>query len=211
MYIRNLIAAAISASMIVSCGQNSTKSTVTSDSLPPSTEKGTVNSGPSSDMPVNTNTTMASIEVPEATKQAFQQKYPTATNVKWNQYDQPYSEIDWSWAGWPALDTSDYTVTYTDNGTEYNAWYDKNNNWVGTVYNLRDEKSLPQSVVDMLNKDFNGYTVTEVSQENDKNRTAYEIRMEKDNGTVKLLVDENGKTLKKVMNSDGVKTKDKSM
>src|SRR6185436_20615336 len=84
--------------------------------------------GPSANVPDNTN-----VDIPEATRTAFSGKYPNATNVNWSSYE-PYDEIDWTWAGWPMLDTSDYVVTYTDNGTEYRSWFDDQSNWIGTVY-----------------------------------------------------------------------------
>lgn len=205
MNLKNSIAAVLAALLIASCGQNSTKveaakddSTIVTDTTGMATG-GTVNM-----------TDHTTVVVPEATQQAFQAKYPTATNVSWNRY-YPYEMIDWGWTGWPVLDTTSYFVTYTDNGTEYNTWFTEKNEWVGTVYHLNDEKGLPQKVVDVLNKNYSGYTVVAVSKENDKNRTAYEIKMEKGDDTAKLLIDENGNIMKKVMVTGGTKTKEKNM
>jgi hypothetical protein len=204
MFSRNLLAVMLVTVLTVGCGQNSTKdkdTTGTNDT----TTNGTNTIGPAADVPVSTP-----LEVPEATRQAFHTKYPTATNVNWSRYA-PYDLIDWTWTGWPALDTSDYMVTYSDKGIEYRAWYDQSNNWVGTVYHLSDQKGLPEKVTAALNSHYSGYTVVSVTQENDKNRTAYEIKMEKDAERARILIDENGKILKKTVTADGTKTKEKTM
>jgi hypothetical protein len=219
----NWLILVMAAALFVSCGNNSTKDASTrTDTTTDGTNgtalnnnnnggnmnNGSVNSGNDTVPPVNGTGNMG-LNVPDPTRQAFQSKYPTASNVNWRRYE-PYDEIEWSWAGWPNLDTTAYVVTYTDNGTEYNAWYDRNNNWVGTVSNLSDESNVPQPVRSVLDKSYSGYTVTSMSRENDKNRTAYEVKLENGDKKVKVLVDENGNILKKVTSTDGLKTKEKN-
>jgi hypothetical protein len=206
MRFRNCIPVVLATFLFASCGQNYSKKETTADSLVNDTSGHTA-MGPSANVPDNTSVNM---DVPEATRTAFAGKYPNATNVNWNMYE-PYDEIDWTWTGWPTLDTSDYVVTYSDNGAEYRSFYDDKNNWVGTIYPVSDEKGVPAKVKDVLDKSYSGYTVVSIHQENDKNRTAYEIKMENGADNAKLLIDENGKVLKKVTNTNGVKTKEKSM
>ena len=181
----------ITAVIIVSCNQHAEKVESAKDDSTIMTDT----SGTATVDPMNRpdNTTVV---IPEATRTAFLARYPTATNVNWNRYS-PFEMIEWSWTGWPVLDTTAYYVTFSDNGIEYNTWFDGNNAWVGTVSHLNDEKGLPRKIVDLLNKNYSGYTVVAVSKENDKTRSAYEIKMEKGDAKAKLLVDENGTIIKK--------------
>ena len=205
MKLKKIVAVLFAVILIASCGQNSTKSESSMDDTTVIADTNGMNTTDPVNLPDNTN-----VVVPEATRLAFQAKYPTATNVNWTRYS-PYEMIEWGWTGWPVLDTTAYYVTFSDNGTEYNTWFTEKNEWVGTVYHLNDEKGLPQKVVDVLNKNYSGYTVVAVSKENDKNRSAYEIKMEKGNDKAKVLIDENGNIMKKVMITGGDKTKEKNM
>jgi hypothetical protein len=188
------VAVAICAAMASSCGENSTNDRTDTDSATVSTTTDNTS------VPVNT-----SIDVPEATRTAFTTKYPNATNVTWRKYE-PVNNIEWDWAGWPVLDTGDYAVSYNWDGSEYWAWYDENNNWIGTVSTVTDHASLPAAVNKTVQAQFPGYTIVSVDKENDKNRTAYEIDLSKGSETAKLLVAENGNVLKK-KTAAGDKTK----
>jgi hypothetical protein len=107
------------------------------------------------------------------------------------------------------MDTADYVAQFNWDGTDYWAWYDENNNWIGTVSTMSDYAGLPAAVNDAVKKNFDGYTITSVSKENDKNRTAYEIKLSKGDDKAVALIGEDGKVWKKKMNTDGVKTKEK--
>ena len=173
---------------ILSCGENSSSKDDKNDK---DTSDRVVTNPPADNPPVNT-----SVDVPEATQASFQAKYPRATNVTWKRYE-PVDWIDWSWAGWPVLDNNDYVVTYTDDGVEYWTWYDDKNNWIGTTSEMKDHSGLPAPVSATVTKTFPGYTIKSVRRENDKDRTAYEIKLEKGNEQAKLLVDEKGNVMKK--------------
>ncbi len=154
---------------------------------------------------------VVTIEVPAPVKTTFGEKYPEATNVQWNYYRpvEPYY-IDWELAGWPAFDTSDYIVNYNWQGTDYMSWYDDQGMWVGTVSTVSDHTSLPAAVNDVIKNQYSGYSITSVKKENDKNRTAYEIMIDNGSGSSgKLLIDENGKIMKKKINTGEGKMKDK--
>jgi hypothetical protein len=199
MRLNKWLVIAVCAAITTSCGNNSTADTTTTDT---STQ---VTNNTETSTPVNTSTT---IVVPEATKTTFTTKYPNATNVTWNRY-QPVDYIEWDWSGWPTLDTSDYVVSYNWDGTEYWSWYDENNNWIGTVSPVKDHASLPAAVNKTVQAQFPGYTIVNVDKENDKNRTAYEIELEKGTDKAKVLIAENGSVLKKKTMTDGQKTKEK--
>ena len=181
---------AVCAAVTTSCGENSTtESKTNSDTSTTAIERTDVNE------PVNTSTS-TSLNVPEPTRTAFTTKYPNAANVNWRRYE-PVNTIDWDWTGWPKMDTSDYAVSYNADGSEYWAWYDQDNNWIGSVTTVTDVSTIPAAVTKTIQKEFPGYTVTSVDKENDKNRTAYEIDLTKGGEKAKLLVAEDGKLLKK--------------
>jgi hypothetical protein len=147
--------------------------------------------------------------VPSNLKTSFSTKYPDVSGVNWYYYEPSYVPIEWDWSGWPALDTSDYVANFNNNGSDYWVWYDDGGNWVGTVNSINDYSSLPSAVNNTIKGQYSGYNIVSVDKENDKNRTAYEIQMENGNDKVKLLVDENGKIMKKKANINGEKTKEK--
>ena len=157
---------------------------------------------------VTTSTTddarVGSVEAPANIRTAFETKYPQATNVRWQYHRPDITDVDWEWSGWSGLDTSDYAVSYNWDGNEYWAWYDQDGNWIGTVNKVADHSSLPAAVNTTIKNQYSGNTVVSVDRENDKNRTAYEIEL--DNGT-RLLIDENGKILKKKDATTDTKTK----
>ena len=61
----------------------------------------------------------------------------------------------------------------------------------------------------MNGRQFPGFTIVSAKKENDKNRTAYEIKLENGDNKVKILADESGKILKKKADINGEKTKEK--
>lgn len=203
MKLKNLLALATMVVFATSCGENSTKETGTTQSV------GTTENT----MPV-TIATPAPVEmtivVPEPVKVSFKDKYPTASNVNWNRYE-PVTTFDWEWAGWSAMDTSDYVATYKLNDNDFWSWYDNENNWIGTVTVVTDYAGLPAAVNKSIQSNFPGYTIVSVDKENDKNRTAYELEMSKDGETMKALIAENGTVLKKKGTVNGEKIKEKNI
>lgn len=191
------LALAIGAALTTSCGENSTEATAGTDSSTVSTT--------TPQMEDNT-----SVAVPETIRADFQSKYPTATNVSWRKYE-PVHTLEWDWTGWPVLDTGDYAVSYTWDGTQYWAWYDDNNNWIGTVSTVTDHVSLPAAVNKAVQDAFPGYTIESIDRENDKDRTAYEIELNKGEDKAKMLIAEDGKVLKKSAVTDGEKSKEKAI
>ncbi|OSZ79770.1 hypothetical protein CAP36_00455 [Chitinophagaceae bacterium IBVUCB2] len=186
------------ATMIVfatSCGDSSTK-TDTADSLTVDNNK----------MPDPAPVT-ATVVVPEGIKTSFKTKYPTVTNETWSSY-QPIDAFEWDWTGWPTIDSSDYMVRFNQDGSEYWAWYN-DGEWIGTVSPVTDFAGLPAAVNKTIQSTFPGYTIVSVDKESDKNRTAYEVELEKGGDKAKALIAENGSVLKKKTSIDGEKTKEK--
>jgi Putative beta-lactamase-inhibitor-like, PepSY-like len=184
---------------LASCSNSADKTTTGDTTISTDTTTTSYNPGD------NTN-----VNVPATTRTEFEAKYPQATNVRWTYYRPDMSTIEWDWSGWSTVDTSDYVASFTWDGNDYWAWYDENGNWIGTVNRVADHAALPSAVNAMIQKDYNGYTIVSVDRETDKNRSAYEVKLEKGTDKLKLLVDENGKILKKKSVVDGEKTKEKT-
>lgn len=197
MKLKSLLLPAIGAIILSSCGESSTDNTADKDTV--------------SNNSMTTTTTSegrTTVVVPEKTKTSFETKYPNATNTVWTKYE-PVEKIEWTWYEWPAMDTNDYVVTYQWDGSNYWTWYDEQGEWIGTVTNITDFSSLPAAVTKTLNSQFDGFTITEVDKENDKNRTAYEIDLEKGTDKMKVLIDEMGTVMKKKGTMNGVEVKEK--
>ena len=189
--------------IIGSCGESSTTpgdrdSTASSNTTTATTtDNSTANSG------------ATTVEVPPVAKTNFESKYPGAANASWTYYE-PYSDIDWEWTGWPALDTKDYTVRYNLDGSDYYTWYDQDGNWIGTTTVVTNYSGLPAPVNNAIKREFKDYTITSVNKENDKNREAYEVRLEKGSDKVKALITSDGTVFKKKGSVDGEKVKEKA-
>jgi len=150
------------------------------------------------------NAMVGTVEAPANVRTSFESKYPQATNVRWQYHRPDLADFEWEWSGWPSMDTNDYVVSYNWDGNEYWAWYDQDGNWIGSVNRIADHNSLPTAVNNTIRNQYSGRSVVSVDRENDKDRTAYEVEL--DNGT-KLLIDENGKVLKKKDATTDTKTK----
>jgi hypothetical protein len=152
------------------------------------------------------------VEVMPVIQTKFTEKYPTAKEVEWTKYDQAMQpiDIDWDLAGWAPLDTSIYTATYVIDTTDYWSWYTPSGDWIATV-STYPANGLPDAVNKTIQDQFPGYTVTSVNKENDKNRTAYEIKMEKGADKMKALIDESGNVMKKKGKENGEKVKEKNV
>jgi hypothetical protein len=184
--------------IIGSCGESSTdpgNTDTTSNSTTTTTTE-------------NSNAGATNVDVPATAKTNFETKYPSASNVRWGYYE-PYSDIDWEWTGWPALDTRDYSVRYNMDGNDYYSWYDQDGNWIGTTTVVSNHSSLPSPVTNAIKREFKDYTITTVNKENDKDREAYEVKLEKGSDKAVALITADGTIFKKKGTMDGEKEKDK--
>ncbi|WP_462254518.1 PepSY-like domain-containing protein [Ferruginibacter sp.] len=154
--------------------------------------------------------TVKTVEVTPVIKTKFETKYPKATEVQWTKYESVPMDLDWELTGWPALDTMDYAAKYTIDNTDYWTWYTPEGEWIATVSTI-NVAGVPDAVNKTLQSQFEGYTVTSVNKENDKNRTAYEVKMEKGEDKMKALIDEKGNIMKKKGKENGVKVKEKNI
>ena len=183
---RSLIVCAASIIVLVSCNSNtdtynekSTESATSTDNSSPTTY--------TENNPVN---------VPDNLRTAFTTKYPTATDVTWSPYKQ-YDRINWEWTGWPSMDTSYYAVNYTVDNRKHMSWWDKLGKWIGSSSTIEDSTMLPDPVKKTLKNSYAGYRIKDIDEETDNNRTVYEIKLEKGDTTARILVDKNGRIIKK--------------
>ncbi len=145
----------------------------------------------------NNNTSPGSVNVPAGTQTIFTTQYPGATSVVWNHYDSLATyPIDWELSGWAPMNATDYTVQFNMNNDNYYAWYDSDGNWVGSTYVVADHSKLPAAVHTFIKNKYADYTISNVNTELQKDKTAYEIEMKKDNSKVKLLVSADGTIIK---------------
>ena len=186
---RNLIVFAISTVLFAACGDNKTETSYNEKDTT-TTNNTTITPDPAAVPPATV------YNPPDNVRVAFQTKYPAATNVTWSQY-QPYDRINWEWTGWPSMDTSYYAVNYTIDNRPYWGWWDRNMNWIGSTSTIQDSTILPDAVKNTLRKNYEGYKITSIDEEVDKNRTAYEIKLEKGTARARVLIDKNGKIMKK--------------
>ncbi len=136
-------------------------------------------------------------DVPQATRTSFETKYPKASNVRWSKYDNTVdkSTMDHSDVRYN-LDANDYEVRFNMDNADYIAWYD-DGNWIYSSSKVSDHSSLPAAVNNRIKTDYPDYKITDVDKENDKDRTMYEVELNKGSDKVKLLIAENGEIIKK--------------
>jgi len=185
---------------ITSCDNSADSKTITEvkDSVTVTPEK------------MENRTSVKTVEVTPVIKTKFTEKYPAATKVEWTKYDaQAPIIIDWELTGWPQPDSMDYIANYNIDNADYWTWYTPEGDWVATVSTI-NVANVPDAVNKTLRSQFEGYTVTSVNKENDKNRTAYEIKMEKGEDKMKALIDEKGNIMKKKGKENGEKIKEKN-
>jgi Putative beta-lactamase-inhibitor-like, PepSY-like len=185
---RNWIIVATTCFLFAACADNtdkeySEKSTATTVTPDPATT-------------VQSPTTTTTYNPPDNVRTAFQTKYPNASNVTWSPY-QPYDRINWEWTGWPSMDTTYYAVSYTVDNRKHWSWWDRAMNWIGSTSTIEDSTMLPDAVKNTLKKNYSGYKIVSIDEENDKNRIAYEIKLEKGTARTRVLIDKNGRILKK--------------
>ena len=174
--------------LLAACGDNKTDTSYN--------EKTTDVVAPTTNATPDATPTTPVYNPPDNTRVAFQTKYPNATDVNWSAY-KPYERINWEWTGWPSMDSSYHAVNYKMDNRNFWSWWDKNNNWIGSSSVVEDSTMLPDPVKKTIKNNYSGYKITSIDEENDKNRTAYEIKLEKGDAHARILVDKNGKILKK--------------
>ncbi len=118
-------------------------------------------------------------EVPQAVKTAFTQKFPDASQVKWDK------ENDNEWE-----------AEFKMNGMEYSANFDNAGTWTETEYEI-SLKEIPEAVKTSLDNESDGAKVkaSEVSETTEGK--VYEFVLRKGENETELVIDETGKIINK--------------
>jgi uncharacterized membrane protein YkoI len=118
-------------------------------------------------------------EVPQKVKDAFTQKFPTAKAIKWDK------ESD-----------SEWEAEFKMNGVEYSANFLADGTWKETEHELA-KKEIPAAIYASLMKEFPLYKVEEAEISETKDGSVYEFAIEKGKTEMEVVVDMNGKIVKK--------------
>ncbi|MEO6584319.1 MAG: PepSY-like domain-containing protein [Ferruginibacter sp.] len=132
-------------------------------------------------------------DVPDTIRTSFTTKYPKIKKAEWYRY-QPAVDDEMK------MDEDYYYVRFNNNGTDYTSWFDNRGDWVKTSTIVPGNKNLPNAVNRYINVNYPGYTIEEISKENDKNMDMYEVKLNRGDSKVKLKILPNGKVFKRKTN-----------
>jgi hypothetical protein len=121
-------------------------------------------------------------EVPAAVKNSLHKAYSM-------------KDADWDKEG------DSFEANFEQNGKEISVLFDAS----GTVLEAETEikkNELPQSVLEMLKKDYSAYEIEETAKIESKGEISYEVEVEKGKQTFDLIFDANGKLVKKLSKKD---------
>ena len=128
-------------------------------------------------------------QVPEPVRTSFTTKYPKIEKVEWYTYS-PVEDDGL------IMDDKYYYVRYNNDGADYISWYNNRGEWVKTSTKVPGPKELPDAVNKYINANYEGYTIEEISKENDKNMDMYEIKMNKGDAKATIKILPNGELFK---------------
>lgn len=114
----------------------------------------------------------------------FDTRYPNAEDVVWYSYSprEYVTPADWDYN----MDASDYEVHYVSDGTSYITWYD-NGTWVRTeTLSGYEPNRLPATINSAVNRDYPGYTITDIDLEEKPDKVVYEVELK--NATQKCKI-----------------------
>lgn len=118
-------------------------------------------------------------DVPAGVKATFSQKFPAASKTEWGR------ENDQEWEAEFNLDGKEYSATFDNAGV-----------WMETECEIT-LKEVPASVKTTLDKESAGFKIGESVTAEDKEGKVYEFLLTKDKKEYELLIDLNGKLIKK--------------
>ncbi|MAZ28501.1 MAG: hypothetical protein CL868_15675 [Cytophagaceae bacterium] len=124
-------------------------------------------------------TTTNKDKVPQAVKDAFAKKFPTAKKVDWEK------ENDKEWEAEFKMNKVEYSANFTEDGT-----------WMETEHKI-EENEIPQAVMASLKSNFTGYEIEEAEISETTKGTVYEFEIEKGKSEMEVTIDNNGKVIKK--------------
>jgi hypothetical protein len=116
---------------------------------------------------------------PEIVKKEFAKKYTTAQTVKWGSEEK-----------------NEWEAEFTMDGKKMSASFDNSGRWMESETSIT-EKELPAAVVNVLNKDYQGYKKSDISIFEDSKTKGFELTLKKGETSSELLIDNSGKVIKK--------------
>lgn len=118
-------------------------------------------------------------KVPQAVKDAFAKKFPTAKKVDWEK------ESDKEWEAEFKLDKVEYSANFLEDGT-----------WQETEHEIA-ETEVPQNVLSSLKSNFPGFEIEEAEISETTQGTVYEVEIEKGKEEWEITMNSQGKVIKK--------------
>ncbi len=124
-------------------------------------------------------TTATKDKAPEAVKDAFAKKFPTAKKVDWEK------ENDKEWEAEFKMNKIEYSANFLEDGT-----------WQETEHEL-EISEVPQNVLNALKSNFPNYEIEEAEMAETPAGILYEFEIEKGKEELEIAIDANGKVVKK--------------
>ena len=125
---------------------------------------------------------------PENVKKEFTKKYASAQSIKWKSEEK-----------------NEWEAEFNMDGKKMSASFDNSAKWVESETEIT-EKELPFSVVSTLNKDFQGYRKGHIEIFENTEIKGYELGLEKGETSIEVIIDNNGKVIKKTVKKEDEKT-----
>lgn len=124
------------------------------------------------------------VNVPDAAKAALAQKFPTAQSVKWSEEKE----------GKPAAIV--YEAEFKLNGKATSANFNAKGEWQETELTVV-KADLPAAVLKTIESQFVGYKLGEIASVETPAGKSFEILMSKDKAKIEVVIDPQGKVIKK--------------
>lgn len=122
--------------------------------------------------------------VPKNIKTSFEQKFPNAEEVKWDQEN----ETEWE-------------AEFTMHGKAYSANYSTDGSWMETEYEI-EISDIPFAVMQTLDMEFIGFDIEEAEMYETAEGMAYEFTLEKAEENIEVAISLDGTILKQEVVSE---------
>ncbi|MFD0991193.1 PepSY-like domain-containing protein [Mariniflexile jejuense] len=119
--------------------------------------------------------------VPKIVKEAFAKKFPNVKEAHWDKE----SETEWE-------------AEFKMNKVEYSANFSNEGVWLETEHEIKT-KDLPKNIIDVLKSQFLEYDIEDVEISETSKGVFYEFEIEKDETKMEVVLDMDGKILKKAL------------
>jgi hypothetical protein len=121
---------------------------------------------------------------PEKVKKEFTKKYASAQSVKWDSEEK-----------------NEWEAEFKMDGKKMSASYDNSAKWIESETEI-NEKELPVSVINTLNKDFQNYKKGHIEIFESPEINGFELGLKKGETSIEVIIDNSGKIIKKTDEKD---------